>query len=145
MYAIGRENAKRTNVCRKNGIIINDGRRGVKVELKKDNLTTEEVRMKREANIKKFGLTKEQIDRVVIPKLTEKQTSEVFDKKTNEQLERDQLLSRLAILRSALEYIKNGSSDVIELYFYLSYRARYHRSVVVLGTKRGDVMQVKMT
>ena len=26
VYEIGRENAKRTNVCRKNGIIINDGR-----------------------------------------------------------------------------------------------------------------------
>lgn len=26
VYVIGRENAKRTGVCRKNGIIVNDGR-----------------------------------------------------------------------------------------------------------------------
>ena len=49
---------------------------------------------------------------MVIPKLTEKQTSGVFDKKTKEQLERDQLLSRLVVLRNALEYLKNGSPDV---------------------------------
>lgn len=49
---------------------------------------------------------------MVIPKLTEKQTSEVFDKRTNEQLQRDQLLSRLSVLRNALNYIKNGSPDV---------------------------------
>ena len=36
----------------------------------------------------------------------------VFDKKTKEQLERDQLLSRLVVLRNALEYLKNGSPDV---------------------------------
>ena len=77
-----------------------------------DNLTPQEVRQKREANIKKFGLSKEEIDHVVIPKLTEKQTSGVFDKKTKEQLERDQLLSRLVVLRNALEYLKNGSPDV---------------------------------
>ena len=49
---------------------------------------------------------------MVIPKLTEKLTSEVFDKRTNEQLQRDQLLSRLSVLRNALDYIKNGSPDV---------------------------------
>ncbi|KNB42210.1 hypothetical protein JH06_4386 [Blastocystis sp. subtype 4] len=92
VYEIGRENAKRTNVCRKN-----------------DNLTTEEVKIKREANVKKYGLTTEQIRRVVIPKLTESQTSEVFDKRTNAQLEREQLLSRLGVLRNALECIRNGS------------------------------------
>ncbi|KAK8796710.1 hypothetical protein WA588_000838 [Blastocystis sp. NMH] len=101
VFVIGRENSKRTGVCRKNGIIINDGH----------NPTVEEIRKKREANFRKYGLSKEEIDRVVIPKLTEKQTSEVFDKRTNEQLQRDQLLSRLSVLRNALDYIKNGSPD----------------------------------
>ena len=72
-------------------------------------MTTEEIKEKREYNLRKFGLSQEEIDRVVIPVLTEKQTSEVFDKRTNEQLERQQLLSRLAMLRSALQVRQNGS------------------------------------
>ena len=67
------------------------------------------MKIKREANVKKYGLTTEQIRRVVIPKLTESQTSEVFDKRTNAQLEREQLLSRLGVLRNALECIRSGS------------------------------------
>ena len=67
------------------------------------------MKIKREANVKKYGLTTEQIRRGVIPKLTESQTSEVFDKRTNAQLEREQLLSRLGVLRNALECIRNGS------------------------------------
>ena len=51
-----------------------------------DNMTPEEARQKREYNLKKFGLSKEEIDRVVIPVLKEKETTEVFDKKTNQQL-----------------------------------------------------------
>ena len=79
-----------------------------------DNMTPEEVKKKREYNRKKYGLTQEEIDRVVIPVLTEKQTSEVFDKRTSKQLERQQLLSRLAVLRSALQVIRSGS-DVFVL------------------------------
>ena len=72
-------------------------------------MTTEEIKEKREYNLRKFGLSQEEIDRVVIPVLTEEQTSEVFDKRTNQQLERQQLLSRLAMLRSALQVRQNGS------------------------------------
>lgn len=122
VYAIRRENAKRTGVCRKNGIIINDGRRIFWRERGVDNMTTEEIKEKREYNLKKFGLSQEEIDRVVIPVLTEKQTSEVFDKRTNQQLERQQLLSRLAMLRSALQVRQNGS-DVGSLCYSLSVRA----------------------
>ena len=77
-----------------------------------DNMTPEEARQKREYNLKKFGLSKEEIDRVVIPVLKEKETTEVFDKKTNQQLEREKLLSRLTVLRSALQYLQTGSSSV---------------------------------
>lgn len=79
-------------------------------------MTTEEVKQKREYNLKKYGLSQEDIDRVVIPVLTEKQTSEVFDKRTNQLLERQQLLSRLALLRSALEVLRNGSDVAFLLY-----------------------------
>ena len=60
----------------------------------------------------KKELSKEEIDRVVIPVLKEKETTEVFDKKTNQQLEREKLLSRLTVLRSALQYLQTGSSSV---------------------------------
>lgn len=86
-------------------------------------MTAEEVKQKHEFNLKKYGLSKEEIDRVVIPKLTEKQTSEVFDKRTNQQLERQQLLSRLAMLRSALQVRQNGS-EVASSCLVLSDRAR---------------------
>lgn len=76
-------------------------------------MTPEEVKQKREHNRKKYGLSQEEIDRVVIPVLTEKQTSEVFDKRTSKQLERQQLLSRLAVLRSALQVIRSGSDVFI--------------------------------
>lgn len=49
---------------------------------------------------------------MVIPVLKEKETSEVFDKRTNQQFEREKLLSRLTILRSALQYLQNGSPSV---------------------------------
>lgn len=75
-------------------------------------MTAEEAKQKREYNLKKFGLSKEEIDRVVIPVLKEKETTEVFDKKTNQQLEREKLLSRLTVLRSALQYLQTGSSSV---------------------------------
>ena len=75
-------------------------------------MTPEEVREKRAYNLKKYGLSKEEIDSVVIPVLKEKETSEVFDKRTNQQFEREKLLSRLTILRSALQYLQNGSPDV---------------------------------
>ena len=75
-------------------------------------MTAEEAKQKREYNLKKFGLSKEEIDRVVIPVLKEKETTEVFDKKTNQQLEREKLLSRLTVLRSALQYLQTGSSRV---------------------------------
>lgn len=114
---IGRENAKRTGVCRKNGIIINDGREFLHWERGVDNMTTEEIKEKREYNLRKYGLSQEEIDRVVIPVLTEKQTSEVFDKRTNQQLERQQLLSRLAMLRSALQVRQNGSDVSLLLVF----------------------------
>ena len=41
-----------------------------------DNMTPEEARQKREYNLKKFGLSKEEIDRVVITVLKEKETTE---------------------------------------------------------------------
>ena len=75
-------------------------------------MTAEETRERRAYNLKKFGLSQEEIDRVVIPVLKEKETSEVFDKKTNQQFEREKLLSRLTVLRSALQFIQNGSPDV---------------------------------
>ena len=75
-------------------------------------MTAEEVKERRAYNLKKFGLSQEEIDRVVIPVLKEKETSEVFDKKTNQQFEREKLLSRLTVLRSALQFIQNGSPDV---------------------------------
>ena len=75
-------------------------------------MTAEEAKQKIEYNLKKFGLSKEEIDRVVIPVLKEKETTEVFDKKTNQQLEREKLLSRLTVLRSALQYLQTGSSSV---------------------------------
>ena len=80
-------------------------------------MTTEEIKEKREYNLRKYGLSQEEIDRVVIPVLTEKQTSEVFDKRTNQQLERQQLLSRLAMLRSALQVRQNGSDVSLLLVF----------------------------
>ncbi|KAK8821015.1 hypothetical protein WA556_005327, partial [Blastocystis sp. ATCC 50177/Nand II] len=101
VLVIGRENAKRTDVHRKNGIIVNEGH----------NMTPQEVKQRRMYNLKKYGLSNEEIDKVVIPVLSEKQTSEVFDKRTNKQLEREQLLSRLAVLRSALQYLQKGSPD----------------------------------
>ena len=76
-------------------------------------MTAEEVKQKRLYNQKKYGLSKEEINRVVIPVLSEKQTSEVFDKRTNMQLEREQLQRRLSVLRSALQYLQNGSPDVL--------------------------------
>ena len=109
---IGRENAKRTDVHRKNGIIVNEGRGLFLAFLRVDNMTPQEVKQRRMYNLKKYGLSNEEIDKVVIPVLSEKQTSEVFDKRTNMQLEREQLLSRLAVLRSALQYLQNGSPDV---------------------------------
>ena len=75
-------------------------------------MTPEEARQKREYNLKKFGLSKEEIDRILIPVVKEKETTEVFDKKTNQQLEREKLLSRLTVLRSALQYLQTGSSSV---------------------------------
>ena len=97
-------------------------------------MTTEEVKQKREYNLKKYGLSQEDIDRVVIPVLTEKQTSEVFDKRTNQLLERQQLLSRLALLRSALEVLRNGS----DVAFFCVNKDRAHRSVVGYPLKREE-------
>lgn len=76
-------------------------------------MTPDEVKQKREYNLHKFGLSKEEIDAVEIPVLKEKETSEVFDKRTNQQLEREKLLSRLTALRSALQYLRNSSSEVV--------------------------------
>ena len=108
VLVIGRENAKRTDVHRKNGIIVNEGRVLSSILSRVDNMTPQEVKQRRMYNLKKYGLSNEEIDKVVIPVLSEKQTSEVFDKRTNKQLEREQLLSRLAVLRSALQYLQKG-------------------------------------
>lgn len=115
VLVIGRENAKRTDVHRKNGIIVNEGRVLSSILSRVDNMTPQEVKQRRMYNLKKYGLSNEEIDKVVIPVLSEKQTSEVFDKRTNKQLEREQLLSRLAVLRSALQYLQKGSPDVSAL------------------------------
>ena len=115
VLVIGRENAKRTDVHRKNGIIVNEGRVLLSILSRVDNMTPQEVKQRRMYNLKKYGLSNEEIDKVVIPVLSEKQTSEVFDKRTNKQLEREQLLSRLAVLRSALQYLQKGSPDVSAL------------------------------
>lgn len=88
-------------------------------------MTTKEVQERREYNLKKYGLSKAEIDRVVIPVLKEKDTSEVFDKKTNQQFEREKLLSRLTVLRSALQYLQNGPSDVWFCSFFKC-RVQYH-------------------
>lgn len=77
-----------------------------------DNMTLKEVQEKRAYNLKKYGLSQQEIDKVVIPVLKEKETSEVFDKKTNQQFEREKLLSRLTVLRSALQFIQHGSPNV---------------------------------
>lgn len=116
VLVIGRENAKRTDVHRKNGIIVNEGRGLSSILSRVDNMTPQEVKQRRMYNLKKYGLSSEEIDKVVIPVLSEKQTSEVFDKRTNKQLEREQLLSRLAVLRSALQYLQKGSPDVSALH-----------------------------
>ena len=112
VYAVGRDNAKRMDVCRKNRIIINDGRRSRAMGWRVDNFTSEEIQQKRDAAKKKYGLTKAEIAQVQIPKLTDNQTSGVFDKKTSEQLERDKLLSRLAVLRNALTVLQNKQKKV---------------------------------
>ena len=81
-------------------------------------MTVKEVQEKRAYNLKKYGLSQQEIDNVVIPVLKEKDTSEVFDKKTNQQFEREKLLSRLTVLRSALQYIQHGSPNVSIRYVY---------------------------
>ena len=101
MQEIGRDNYKKEGVCRKNGIIINNGH----------NLSPAEIKAKRLANLKKYGKPKEMTDKIVIPKLKESQTSEVFDKSINKQLEREKLLNRLTVLRSALAFLQKSESD----------------------------------
>ena len=107
-----------------------------------DNMTPEEVRQKRATNVQKYGLSKEEIDRVVIPKLAADQTSEVFNKQTKDQLERESLLSHLSALRSASEYLRNRSPEV-RAHVVTNRRDPLHQSVAALAA--GGLATIVMT
>ena len=63
VLVIGRENAKRTDVHRKNGIIVNEGRVLLSILSRVDNMTPQEVKQRRMYNLKKYGLSNEEIDK----------------------------------------------------------------------------------
>lgn len=76
---VGKDNAKKHNVSRKSGIIVNEGRMGCCLLLMAvlDNLSKEEFQALHQANKEKYALPESTVQAIVIPKLTIQETSTV--------------------------------------------------------------------
>ncbi|KAK8797334.1 hypothetical protein WA158_004542 [Blastocystis sp. Blastoise] len=101
-FIVGKDNSKRKGVTRKNGMIINDG----------NTLSADEFRLLHNKNKEKYALSKQEIDGIIIPKLSLQDTSN--DIKISERvfIDRANKLRKLAELRNALFVLTNKDKNL---------------------------------
>ncbi|KAK8793506.1 hypothetical protein WA158_004865 [Blastocystis sp. Blastoise] len=95
-YAIGDDNSKRKDVKRKNGMIVNVGK----------TLTNEEYEILHKSNIQKYGLSKEEIDAIEIPVISQEESSGFLENEENMIIQRSMKLRKLSELRYSLLYLQ---------------------------------------
>ncbi|KAK8813215.1 hypothetical protein WA158_002807 [Blastocystis sp. Blastoise] len=94
-YVVGKENAKRISVKRKNGMIVNDG----------NQMTTEESRLLHDRNKDLYSLSLQEVDNIIIPKLSITDTSNDMKIIEREALNRNNKLKQLSELRNTLNIL----------------------------------------